>query len=404
MAERLPRLRSNLEFMPSPVEGRPGLLIRDPFRYSDATLIIPPALVEALQWFDGAHTELDLREYFVRLTRDVRVGDLQEHLIRSLSEAGFLENAVFEALREQRHRAFAEMERREPSHAGSAYPEEPEALRATLAEWLEGASQAGGEGLLGIAAPHVSPEGGRRCYAAAYGALGPELQDHVFVVLGTSHFGEPERFGLTVKNYVTPLGESQTERGLVEWLLERGGPAVKREDYCHAIEHSIEFQVVFLQHLFGPGVRVLPVLCGPFAHSIQQGGRPEDDAGVRQFLEALGELAGRESGRLFWVLGVDLAHMGRRYGDPFAVRVGAGEMRAVEELDRRRVGRILEADAQGFWEAVREDRDPLKWCGASAFYAFLRAVPQARGELLRYAQWNIDEASVVSFAALAFRG
>jgi hypothetical protein len=30
-------------------------------------------------------------------------------------------------------------------------------------------------------------------------------------------------------------------------------------------------------------------------------------------------------------------------------------------------------------------------------------VPQARGRLIRYDQWNIDEQSVVSFAALAFR-
>ena len=44
MARLLPRLRANLELMPSPVEDRPGLLIRDSLRYSDTTLIIPPAL------------------------------------------------------------------------------------------------------------------------------------------------------------------------------------------------------------------------------------------------------------------------------------------------------------------------------------------------------------------------
>ena len=45
MSQTLPRLRMNLDFMPSPVQERPGLLIRDSFRYSDATLIIPPPLV-----------------------------------------------------------------------------------------------------------------------------------------------------------------------------------------------------------------------------------------------------------------------------------------------------------------------------------------------------------------------
>ena len=40
----LPRLRTNLDLFPSPVEDRPGLVIRDPFHFSDATLIIPPVL------------------------------------------------------------------------------------------------------------------------------------------------------------------------------------------------------------------------------------------------------------------------------------------------------------------------------------------------------------------------
>ena len=53
MSKRLPRLRTNLDFMPSPVPDRPGLLIRDAYRYSDATLIIPPELVESLRCFDG---------------------------------------------------------------------------------------------------------------------------------------------------------------------------------------------------------------------------------------------------------------------------------------------------------------------------------------------------------------
>ena len=106
------------------------------------------------------------------------------------------------------------------------------------------------------------------------------------------------------------------------------------EDYCHAVEHSIEFQVVFLQHLFGAGVRVVPVLCGPFARGDAGAGRPEDDPGVARLLDALGELHAREGGRLLWVLGVDMAHVGRRYGDELDARAGEGPLAAVEERDR----------------------------------------------------------------------
>jgi AmmeMemoRadiSam system protein B len=130
---------------------------------------------------------------------------------------------------------------------------------------------------------------------------------------------------------------------------------------------------------------------------------PEDDDNVRRFLGALGELSAREGDRLFWVLGVDMAHMGPRYGDPFQVTAGEGHMLSIRELDHARIGRLTAADPDGFWAAIQEDRDALKWCGSAPFYTFLRAVSGARAELLNYQQWNIDEQSVVTFGALAFK-
>ncbi len=132
------------------------------------------------------------------------------------------------------------------------------------------------------------------------------------------------------------------------------------------------------------------------------GGRPEDDVGVARFLDALATLAQREAGRLSFVLGIDLAHIGRRYGDGFAAQAGRGDMVAVEGRDRERLARVVAGDAAGFWSLVQQDSDPLRWCGASPLYTFLRVAPACRGELLRYEQWNIDPESVVSFAALAF--
>jgi len=64
---------------------------------------------------------------------------------------------------------------------------------------------------------------------------------------------------------------------------------------------------------------------------------------------------------------------------------------------------VIEGDAAGFWDLIRQRGDDLKWCGASPLYTFLRTAPGAKGELLRYQQWNIDDDSVVSFAGLAFR-
>ena len=105
---------------------------------------------------------------------------------------------------------------------------------------------------------------------------------------------------------------------------------------------------------------------------------------------------------MFWVLGVDLAHMGRRYGDKFIAKAGRNEMLEVAQRDGKRINRIAAGDAKGFWDLVNENRDPLKWCGSAPLYTFMKAVPQARVSAQLYQQWNIDPQSVVSFAGLSF--
>jgi len=279
----------------------------------------------------------------------------------------------------------------------------PEDLRKQLAEYLRPASQDGHvPRAIGIAAPHVSPVGGWKCYASAYARLAPELAGKTFVLLGTSHYGQPEKFGLTRKAFVTPLGTLQVDTPLVDWIAQRAPEAVVMEDYCHAIEHSIEFQCIFLQYALEAGARILPILCGPFRQSLLTGEAPETNGGVKRFFETLGELAEREGPRLFWILGIDLAHIGKRYGDAEAAIAERGYLAAVQEEDRERLGRVCAGDGAGFRELVKPRGDDLRWCGYSALYTFLMAVPQARANLLNYEQWNIDEGSVVTFAALEF--
>ena len=390
--------------MPSPTPEQPGLLVRDPFRYSPAMLIVPPVLVPSLALFDGEKTDLDMRTDLYRRTGQLVGGEILDNFVGALRTQGFLETEEYYQMREARRREFRDAPQRAPNHAGSAYPDHPETLRAQFREYMESAGESGsGPGkTIGLAAPHVSPFGGWKSYAMAYGRLGPSLADKTFVVLGTSHYGFPEQFGLTRKSFVTPLGTLEVDTALVDWLAAQAGDSVLMEDYCHAIEHSIEFQCVFLQHVLGGSVRILPILCGPFLESLVTGRLPELHAGVQRFLSALGDLAEREASRLFWILGIDLAHVGKRYGDPAAARAGEGQMAEVSNQDNERLQHACAGDCERFFELVHPEQDRLRWCGYSALYTFLRAVPEARGSLLRYEQWNIDPESVVSFAALEF--
>ena len=402
MSVSLPRLRFNLDFTPSSDPSRPGLFIRDPYHYSDATLIVPPPLVEALECFDGVQSELDLRSELVRITGEIQVGELEKHLFDSLNEAGFLENERYRELRARREKEFADEKTREAAFAGSAYPEDRSMLAGLLTSQIGGPG--GDRSTFGIAAPHASPDGGWETYRAAYRAL-PSLEEgreRTFVILGTSHYGAPDRFGLTRKAFITPYGQARTAVDLIDEIEAAAPNAILMEDYCHAVEHSIEFQIVFLQHLYGPDVKILPILCGPFVRSIYEGGLPEQNESVAKFFDALGNLSAREGKRLFWVLGVDMAHMGMRYGDPIRATANVAEMLAVEQRDKARIEEIGRGKLQSYWEMIQEGHDDLKWCGSSPFYTFLKVNPNRRGTLLDYHQWQIDPQSIVSFAAMQF--
>src|SRR5687768_17538704 len=158
MSKVLASLRRHLDLMPSPLPDTPGLVIRDPFRYAEAMLVMPPPLIPCLMLFDGDHDEGDLRVVLSRITDTVEVGDLARHLTQTLSRSGFLQDEVFERLRDERHRAFASAGTRPAVHAGSGYPDDAEELREWAAGYLAAAPAATGDGgtIVGIAAPHVS--------------------------------------------------------------------------------------------------------------------------------------------------------------------------------------------------------------------------------------------------------
>lgn len=403
MSEVLPRLRFNLDFAPSPDPKRPGLFIRDPYHYSDASLLVPPPLVQVLECFDGNQSTLDLRAELVRITGEIQVGELEKHLFDSLNDAGFLENDRYRELKAKREAEFAGESTREAAFAGSAYPSDPVHLGDLLAGRI--GEPDGTRATVAIAAPHASPDGGWATYRAAYRAL-PSKEDArnlTFIVLGTSHYGAPDRFGLTCKQFVTPFGETRTDAALVNELAAGADGAVRMEDYCHCVEHSIEFQIIFLQHLYGPDVRIVPILCGPFVKSVYEGSLPEENEHIARFFDALGNIAARDSKGLFWVLGIDMAHMGRRYGDPIRAKANIGEMLAIEQRDHARIDRIAAGDIRGYWSLVQDGHDDLKWCGSAPLYTFMKVMPEVKGELLDYHQWQIDADSVVSFAALRFK-
>jgi AmmeMemoRadiSam system protein B len=206
-------------------------------------------------------------------------------MVKALEDSVFVDGEAFETIRALRHNEFAAAPTRIPVHSGAAYPSEEESLTRLLHEKLGVVdSNSRNSHQIGIAAPHVSPDGGWACYASAYRNISKDdLAGKTVVILGTSHYGAPEQFGLTRKPYQTPLGDLNVNTEMVDWIEKRAASSIVMEDYCHAIEHSIEFQCLFLRHLAGDDLRILPILCGPLPS------KPDDrrGAGARRFSKSL---------------------------------------------------------------------------------------------------------------------
>ena len=136
MAAPLPRLRADLDLMPSPLPEQPGLVIRDPYRYSTVTLVVPPLLARCLGCFDGRQDEGDLRATLVKLAGRVTVGEAAKNLVKALREAGFLDDERFAELRAARLQEIAASPERPAAHVGGAYPAAPGAADGDAARLL----------------------------------------------------------------------------------------------------------------------------------------------------------------------------------------------------------------------------------------------------------------------------
>src|SRR5262245_27660255 len=126
-----PRLR-NVEAFPVEHEGRRLVALRDPAGYTTAVLMLPAPLVEIVALFDGEHTILDIQAELTRRHGEIVPSADIEHVVQTLDEHGFMHTERFAALRDRIDGEFLAAPSRPASHAGGAYPREPEALRRTM--------------------------------------------------------------------------------------------------------------------------------------------------------------------------------------------------------------------------------------------------------------------------------
>jgi AmmeMemoRadiSam system protein B len=404
-----------LEAFPVDHHGERLIGLRDPAGFTDQVAVVPIPLLDLISLFDGEHSLAEIEDILRTRHGEAPTRQQMLELVERLDEAGFLDSPRFAERRRAIEEAFRRSPLRPAAHAGSAYAAEPDALKAQIESFFvhpEGPGVAppallrreasAGQPLRGVIAPHIDFHRGGPTYAWAYRELLEASDADLFVILGTCHAGMPDPFAVTLKPYETPLGTVEVDREFYEALRRRAGQDLLASELAHRNEHSIEFQAVMLQWCFG-GRRpfaILPVLASYVHEAVALKGDPEANPRVPRFIDALLETLAASRRRACLIAGVDLAHVGPRFGD--RAENTPAVLRQVERADREMLEAVTAGDALGFFFSVAADGDRRRICGLSPIYTFLRTLPGARGRLIRYSLWP-DPMGAVGFCAAAFR-
>ncbi len=264
--------------------------------------------------------------------------------------------------------------------AGSWYPGDPKQLRAMIDDFLTNVTVEPLKGeLVGLIVPHAGYVYSGQVAAYAYAQLRKSVFSRA-VIVSPVHRVYPGRFAVTDKAYYeTPLGLVPVDGELVQGI-ER---YVSLNPVSQDMEHSLEIQLPFLQHVLGD-FALTPIMMG------EQDWQSALELG-QALASAIGErrAAGHDGNLL--VASTDLSHF---YRYEVAVRLDQQALDCITAYDPECLARTL---AMHKAEA----------CGGGPVAAIMVAARQLGADhavLLKYMNSGDvtgDRSSVVGYAAAA---
>ncbi len=395
-----PRLRPVEPFL---MADKGAIGVRDPSGLSSVMLTLTEPAFFILTLLDGNTTLARIQQQFLARYAQPIALDTVTDLITRLEESLLLEGPRFEAHYQDlltQYRA----EPVRPMRSASALGLDGDAQTLFREMLADEEASADAESVRGIIAPHLDYPRGRPCYSAAYNTLAGLAPPARVVILGTNHFGVGGGGSVvaTGKDFATPLGTTSTDGAFLESLETECGD-LRRHEYDHLAEHSVELQVCWLQHVFGAeNFRIVPFLCpdpcGP------TGTAPGDGKGIdlADFARVLRAAIQDDHGSTLVVAGADFSHVGGFFGDQRPL--DDDFLTEVRERDFLALQRIEQGDPAAFRACVAEDRNPTRVCSAGCLFALMTVMQDARTTVLKYHQAVEPEAqNCVTCAAVVFR-
>lgn len=413
----LPALRRDLDILPIEHEGKPMFLLQDQEGLSEKTLALSPGGMAIAALLDGRKTLSELRSLFARETNSMALIAQIQDIVGELARSNFLETPKVEAKRREIWRAFKDDPVRKAALKGGGYPDDNLELAKLLGGFLRH-PKGPGKALpdtptlpkppLGLISPHIDLHRGGPAYAWAYQALAESPPPDLIVALGVAHASPNSPWAMTRKAYETPYGPINVDAGLYDEIQGQLWYDAQDDEWVHLREHSLEFQALWLKFLWREKTPPwVPILCSSFERFSPDrppSGAPAVEGAIRKIGLSLAQRA--KTQRILVLAGVDLAHVGPRFGDD--IELGPEVEKKIEEEDRGSLEHAALLDADRFYLSVVANGHWRKVCGLSALYTSLRWIKALGGEnsppgkLLSYGQAPDPMGGIVSFASAIF--
>jgi MEMO1 family protein len=384
-------------------DGQPGMYaLRDPSGIAEGVLTLSEPALYVLTLFDGKHTLSAARDlFFERYGQAIKDETLTE-LVDRLRTMHMIDGPEFESHLADLEAKYREAPTREATCAD--FWSDANEARESMSQMIpkDGERQSVGGHVVGLVAPHLDYPRGNVCYSAAYQALVGRERPARVCIFGTNHFGRSTSVVATGKAFETPFGTTQVDLPFLEAIEQSCGQSLRDGEFDHKREHSVELQVMCLQHLFGAdGFTIVPFLCpdpcGP------SGLQPYDGQGVPldRFARAVADAMAEFGDDTLLVTGADLSHVGSQFGDEFDLNEAF--LTSVERSDRAALDHLTRSDPDAFVAQLTEENNATRVCSAGCMYVAATVLRDATPTLLHYHQaFDPEQQVCVTCSAMVY--
>ena len=194
-----------------------------------------------------------------------------------------------------------------------------------------------------------------------------------FVIFGAAH----RYLGIKAAVYgrgrwETPLGEIFIDEDLAGEIIR--SDSAEEDIESHRLEHSLEVQVPFIQHLF-PKARIVPVMVGPSETALKLG-------------EEVASAISKSDKKIVCIASTDLTHYGPRYGFCPAGSGAVGLKWAKEVNDVEFINAALKLDARKAMMTAVENSSACGPGAAAAAITVATKLGKTQGLLLGHTDSN----------------